>query len=97
MWFHEGDAMLMTVDRKPKVYSRGTTATEQVFYNDLMQELRAKRIELGITQRVLSEQLGVAENLVSKWEVGMRAPSAFFLMLWCSRLGVVLCLKPVSR
>ena len=37
--------------------------------------LKALRLERGMTQQQVAEQIGVAKNAVSMWETGKRDPS----------------------
>lgn len=46
----------------------------------------ARRKELGLTQDDVNYKLGVADRLVSKWECGVRSPTAFNLLCWAQVL-----------
>ena len=48
--------------------ARGTAAER------LAEAIKARRVELGLTQHQLAERVGVDHNSVSRWELGTRAP-----------------------
>ena len=52
--------------------------------------LAAKRHSIGLTQDDLNEQLGYADRLVSKWECGLKRPSALMLLRWIKSLSLCL-------
>lgn len=62
-------------------------------YAEMKNLLRAKRIELGITQSHLSERMGYGKNSVWQWENG-HLPSAMALFDWTSSLGFKLEMVP---
>jgi len=66
----------------------------QAFGNMLIPQLIIRRKELGLTQKTLGEMLGVADDLVAKWETGARKPSGFLLFCWADALGCNLTLEP---
>lgn len=49
--------------------------------------LRARRQQLGKSQRDLAADIGVDARLLERWECGHRAPSLFMLAAWCQALG----------
>lgn len=63
------------------------------FEERLIDQFRKRRQLLGLTQTQLQEKIGVADNLISKWEVGMRKPSGFLLFCWADALGCELKLE----
>ncbi len=69
----------------------------KAFEDCLIQQLRERREKLGLTQVKLQELIGVADNLVAKWEVGMRKPSGFLLFCWADALGCKLKLVEKSE
>jgi len=54
----------------------------------LVDLLRARRQQLGISQIELSERLGVTESLVARWETRDKRPTSDNLWCWCHALGV---------
>jgi AraC-like DNA-binding protein len=50
--------------------------------------LKARRIELGFTQKVLSKKVGVDDRRISRWERGVATPTVFNLKCWKEALGV---------
>ena len=57
-------------------------------FRQLVKELTQRRITLGLTQPILSSNIGVASGLVSKWEAGIRYPSRYLLFCWLSALDM---------
>jgi len=50
----------------------------------------------GMGQLDVNEMIGCADNLIAKWEVGMKVPSLYYLLLWCEALGYELKLERVD-
>lgn len=50
--------------------------------------IRELRLERGLKQRELAEQLGVADKTVSKWECGNGLPEVALMMPLCTILGI---------
>lgn len=71
-------------------YSRVPTDIEKIFYGRLVTRLSQRRVEIGMTQEELDQELGVSEGQVAKWESFARLPGAFMLVCWSNRLGIVL-------
>lgn len=61
-------------------------------YRELIEQLAARRRELGLSQERLGERIGISARLVNKWECGTRRPSGYFLHLWVLALGCKLVL-----
>ena len=59
----------------------------------LVARLRAKRIELGITQSEIARRLGISQNHVSVLENGVKTPSIERVEAYASALGVRLSLQ----
>ena len=57
------------------------------FRDSLIEQFRKRRYELGVSQPVIDERIGVAPGLVAKWETGNRKPTAFNLHCWAEALG----------
>ena len=55
---------------------------------DIIAKLIAQRYFIGVTQRELSEKIGVDSGLVSKWEIGNRKPSIFMTFCWANALNL---------
>ena len=70
--------------------SKASTLTEKEFYATLTRQLRDRRKALGLTQLDVAMKIGVSDYMVTKWEVGLKMPTAFGLMCWCQVLGVQL-------
>lgn len=54
---------------------------------NLCARLRARRRELGITQRALAQRLGLNNSYLSNWENGTYAPQLASLLAWAEALG----------
>ena len=50
--------------------------------------IRELRIERGLKQREVADQLGVADKTVSKWECGNGLPEVTLMMPLCTILGI---------
>jgi transcriptional regulator with XRE-family HTH domain len=57
-------------------------------YKAFLDELRAARIRLGITQVELAARLDATQSFVSKCERGERRLDVAELRLWCKALGI---------
>ena len=64
---------------------------------DLVAQFVERRYQLGITQRELSERIGVDSGLVSKWEIGDRKPSNFLIFQWADALKVEIEVQPSGQ
>lgn len=58
----------------------------QDFLKHTVGDLVKLRKQQGITQEELDYKIGVADRLVSKWECGVRSPTAFNLYCWADAL-----------
>lgn len=67
-------------------------------YEELIEALRSRRHELGITQQELNEIAGFQDGYVNKLEIGYREGGrgigAFSLPTWLDALGVRLLIVP---
>tara|TARA_R110000824_G_scaffold120059_5_gene274665 strand:+ start:1965 stop:2210 length:246 start_codon:yes stop_codon:yes gene_type:complete len=72
---------------------RKNPETVEQFSKDLISQLIKRREQLNISQEKLNETIGVADNLVGKWECGMRLPSGFLLYCWSQALNLRIELK----
>ncbi|MDA7766008.1 helix-turn-helix domain-containing protein [Alphaproteobacteria bacterium] len=61
--------------------------SDLTFAESLIEQFRKRRYELGVSQPVIDEKIGVAPGLVAKWETGNRKPTAFNLHCWAEALG----------
>ena len=102
------DVRVMSMDVSIRIYAN--VKTEGIFkmtikfnypnktHNDylksLVQALVRRRKELGMTQEQLNYNLGMADRLVSKWEVGTRTPLTFNLYCWADELKSDLMIIP---
>lgn len=64
------------------------TQEGRAFFDPLVEQLVAARRKRGLRQEDVDARIGCAERLVSKWECGIRRPSAYFLLLWTQALDV---------
>lgn len=69
-------------------YKNETEVT--VSYEEMIQALVDRRLELGISQDALAEKIGCTNSLVHKWEQFKRVPSGFMLTCWLDALGAEL-------
>lgn len=76
--------------KRARAYSKAATSSEALFYGSLIEQLVDRRKAKGQSAEQLAHQIGVSDSLVAKWEVGIRVPSAFYLMCWCQALEVSL-------
>jgi transcriptional regulator with XRE-family HTH domain len=53
----------------------------------LIDAFRVRRSKLGLTQRDIDVDLGMAAGLCSKWECGDRVPNASSLSRWADALS----------
>tara|TARA_E500000305_G_scaffold33701_3_gene25662 strand:+ start:25415 stop:25660 length:246 start_codon:yes stop_codon:yes gene_type:complete len=72
---------------------RQNPETVEQFTNALIAQLIERRKELSISQQDLGAKIGVADNLVGKWECGMRLPSGFLLYCWTEALNLRITLE----
>lgn len=70
--------------------------TRSDYLGGLVRTLIKRRLELGMTQEELNYKLGVADRLVSKWEVGTRTPLTFHLYCWADALKSELTIIPFT-
>lgn len=68
--------------------------TRSDYLETLVKALVRRRKQLGITQEELNHKLGMADRLVSKWEVGTRTPLTFHLYCWADALKSELTIIP---
>jgi transcriptional regulator with XRE-family HTH domain len=54
---------------------------------ETVQTLRQRRKSLGLSQEEVNARIGMAENLVAKWETGVRTPSPQAFWWWAEALG----------
>jgi hypothetical protein len=86
-------AVTMHTEGQPKVgqgrakqVSCPVTPDALALYDDLIKGLVARRRSLGLSQNALDDRIGCADGLISKWECGMRRPSAWNLACWMAAL-----------
>lgn len=60
------------------------------WYRPVIEELIVERHRCGYTQADIESMIGCAGSLVAKWEVGLKLPSLYHLLLWCEALGMEL-------
>ena len=75
---------------RSRLMSKTATLTEHEFYASLVDQLRSRRQELGLTQLDVAMDVGVSDYMVAKWERMLKMPTSFGLMCWCHSLGVSL-------
>jgi len=85
----------MRAKRRQRKSERGT---EIRTYEELIEALRSRRHELGLTQQDLNEIAGFQDGYVNKLEIGYREGGrgigAFSLPTWLDALGVRLLVVP---
>jgi predicted transcriptional regulator len=59
----------------------------------IVSELRQARINKGIGQYIMCEKIGLAKNILSRWECGQVQPGLFNLQAWANALGKKLALE----
>ena len=62
-------------------------------YHSLVQALRRRREELGLSQVDVDEKIGVTRGQCGKWELHERRPRAFLLGCWADALDVELTIR----
>jgi hypothetical protein len=67
-----------------------TTRLEQEFYGELIRQLVEARKTQSISQEELSARIGVSDNMVAKWEAGLRLPTSYYLMCWAQSLRLTI-------
>lgn len=60
--------------------------TRTDFLQEVVSQLKSKRLKQQITQQELNHKLGMADFLVTKWENGIRTPLAYHLYCWADAL-----------
>lgn len=64
-----------------------------MFMQEVISNLIERRKELRYTQADIDYMMGNSDGQCSKWECGMRSPTAFNLYCWSESLNLVLALK----
>lgn len=59
----------------------------------MIASLRARRLELGFSQRAVARRAGADEPLVHRWERGDMLPSLPYLIRWAAALGLAVTLQ----
>lgn len=59
--------------------------------------LRARRLELGLTQSALAERIGYGERYISLWERGVHSPRLCSLEDWLEGLNMRIVIEPYER
>ena len=54
------------------------------------EQIKARRIEIGMTQQDMADRLAVSRSAVSNWETGRRAMYAETLRRYCQFLGITM-------
>lgn len=60
--------------------------SDKRIYEELGIRLKARRIELGLTQREVGERIGVNYNMILMWEKGKKGMSVRTLTTLCEAL-----------
>tara|TARA_R110000822_G_scaffold113041_2_gene244117 strand:- start:221 stop:466 length:246 start_codon:yes stop_codon:yes gene_type:complete len=66
------------------------------FQRELITQFVTRRQQLGISQRVLGEKIGVTDYLLAKWEGGHRRPSGFLMWCWAEALDVKIIIEVID-
>ena len=64
------------------------SSDEAELLEQLVKVLVERRRELKHSQEAINFEVGVADRLLPKWEVGMKRPSLRSLMRWCDVLDM---------
>jgi len=75
-------------------YQKPTIVTEA--YVDFVDQLVARRHELGLTQERLAMNIGCTTSLIHKWEQYKRVPSGFMLTCWLDALALKIEVRPLD-
>jgi|TARA_R100000084_G_scaffold107092_1_gene66404 DNA-binding transcriptional regulator YiaG len=75
-------------------YQKPTVVTEA--YVDFVDQLVARRHELGLTQERLAMNIGCTTSLIHKWEQYKRVPSGFMLTCWLDALALKIEVRPLD-
>ena len=75
-------------EQRPRLKGSQLSVEERRYYAELLEQLKARRKAVGLSQCDLDHAIGVSDGMVAKWETAVRFPSGFFLMCWCKALGV---------
>jgi len=75
-------------------YQKPTIVTEA--YVDFVDQLVARRHELGLTQERLAMNIGCTISLIHKWEQYKRVPSGFMLTCWLDALALKIEVRPLN-
>lgn len=75
-------------------YQKPTVVTEA--YVDFVDQLVARRHELGLTQERLAMNIGCTTSLIHKWEQYKRVPSGFMLTCWLDALALKIEVRPLN-
>lgn len=67
---------------------------EHESWKRLVDQLKARRKQLGLTQHSLANRIGITESLIGLYEVFERRPTGFTLAQWAFALGCTLILQP---
>ena len=57
-------------------------------YHEFLENLRNRRIDAGISQTELAEQLGVTQSYISKWERSERRLDLLEVLQYCKAVGI---------
>ena len=64
------------------------SSDEAELLDQLVKVLVERRHELNHSQEAINFEVGVADRLLPKWEVGMKRPSLRSLIRWCNALDM---------
>jgi predicted transcriptional regulator len=62
----------------------------------IIEKLKARRMELGLTQADVDDLLDTSYGLCGKWEAGMRVPLASSLARWIDCLACTVDIVPLE-
>lgn len=66
----------------------------EIYKQQLINQFIIRRKELGWSQDLLEQKLGIADRLLSKWESGERSAGLYMIYLWADCLDADLILQP---
>jgi ribosome-binding protein aMBF1 (putative translation factor) len=68
----------------------------RTFYRPTIERLITARQQQKLSVAEVNDMVGCADNLIAKYEAGLKMPSLYYLLLWCEALGVEMQLVDVD-
>lgn len=64
---------------------------------ETVSNLRMIRMEQGLTQQVVADEIGCSKKQLGEWEIGDHSPSIRAVERWAKALGYELDLHPIGE